>query len=89
MKGLNKASAQLNCRAKDKICYKWPLPAKAIRQDAEEDLQRRYQYPSEYALRDQTIELSDEVTRPRKNTPGIDDYDKSGVRPIFHKIATS
>lgn len=41
MEGLDKAGSQLNCRAKEEICYKWPLPTKAIREDAEEDLQRQ------------------------------------------------
>jgi hypothetical protein len=39
VEGLDEASSQLNCRAKEEICHKWPLPTKAIRQDAEEDLQ--------------------------------------------------
>lgn len=39
-KGLDKASTQLNHRAKDEVCYKWPLPPIAIRQDAKEDLKR-------------------------------------------------
>ena len=40
-KGLDEASTQLNCRAKEEICYKRPLPAIAIRQDAKKDLQRQ------------------------------------------------
>lgn len=38
MEGLDEASTQLNHRAKEEICYKWPLPAIAIRQDAKDDL---------------------------------------------------
>jgi hypothetical protein len=41
MEGLDEASTQLNRGAKEEICYKWPLPAIAIGQDPEEDLQRR------------------------------------------------
>jgi hypothetical protein len=37
-KGLDEASTQLNRRAKEEICYKRPLPAIAIRQDAKDDL---------------------------------------------------
>lgn len=41
VEGLDEASAQLNRGAKEEICYKWPLPAITIRQDAKEDLQRQ------------------------------------------------
>jgi len=41
MEGLDEASTKLNRGAKEEICYKWPLPAIAIGQDTEEDLQRR------------------------------------------------
>lgn len=39
--GLDEASTQLNRRAKEEICYKRPLPAIAIRQDAKDDLQQQ------------------------------------------------
>ena len=41
MERLDKAGSELNDRTKEEICYKRPLPSKAIGEDTEDDLQRQ------------------------------------------------